>query len=440
MKSQSLRPTKAIRFLSAAVILWILAAPAFAQSQKMIISKIAADGSARFSDSQISSASGLKLGQPADDSALSSAADLLSKSGEFSEVTYRYTSTNGKMAVVFHVVDEPKSMSCTFDNFIWVSPEEADRAVREEVPLYDGRVPLDGDVVPAVATALEHLLAKHHVTATVSYIPASRTLGKAPDEFRYSAIGNLPPVASVEFSGGPLDPAIFATPKQRLMGHPFSAAYARSLIQNDLDVIYQNHAYLRAHFNDPQVSLVPGPNDSDPGTVSLVFTVIPGPVYAWHGADWDGNTVYPSAELDRDLGMKDGDPAALDKISAGMDAIREAYGVKGYMAVRLSPKQNLDDATHQVRYSFHLNEGSQYHMGTLSVTGTDDKTAERIRNLWRLKSGEIYDSSYLKEFGEKGLADALSGSPATTRSARVSMSVHPQNTLNVDVTISLSTD
>jgi outer membrane protein assembly factor BamA len=423
------------------VCLWSSSSPTLAQTNQSIVSQIAVEGSARFSNSQISLASGLKPGQPADDSILTAAADRLSKSGAFSEVTYRNKTMNGKMTVTFLVVDESKTMSCTFDNFVWFAPDEADRFVRAEVPLYDGRLPVDGELVQAVATALEHLLAQHHIRATVSYLPAAKTIGAVPTEYRYSVKGNLPLVTSVEFTGGPLDPELFTVPKQRLTGRPFSAAYAHSVAENDLDVIYQNHAYLRAHFDDPQVTFQSGSNDSDPGVVKLVFTVVPGPQYSWHGAEWGGNATYSTADLEHYLGMKDGDPAALDKISAGMDEVREAYGAKGYIAASLAPKQSFDNAARQVHYSFQIKEGSQFHMGVLTVSGFDDKSAERIRKVWRLKAGDIYDASYLKEFGKKGLPEALSGSPAAVRSGRISMSMRPnQNTTAVDIDVSVSTN
>jgi outer membrane protein assembly factor BamA len=410
-----------------------------AQSKQTIISQIAVEGSARFSDSQVSAASGLKPGQPADNSILNSAADRLSKTGAFSEVTYRYETLNGKMRVTLIVVDEPKTMSCTFDNFVWFAQDEIDRAVRAEVPLYDGHVPVNGDLARDVALALERLLAQHHLATSVTFLPAAKRIGSIPTEFRYSATDNLPPVTSVEFTGGPLDPALFGVAKQRLMGRPFSAAYAHSLAENDLDVIYQNQAYLRAHFGDPQVTFLPSPNNSDPGGVKLMFIVVPGPMYAWHGADWAGNSAYSSADLEHFFGMKDGDPAGLDKISAGMDAVRVAYGQKGYIVASLSPKQNLDDAARQVRYSIQLKEGNQYRMGLLTVSGFDDSTAGRIRKAWRLKAGDIYDASYQKEFIRKDLSGALSGSPAAGRVGRISMSQHPnQDTLTVDMAISLS--
>jgi outer membrane protein assembly factor BamA len=425
----------------ACACLWSSGKPAQSQTKQSTITQIAVEGSARFSDAQISVASGLKPGDPADDAILTAALDRLSNTGAFSQITYRYKTLGGKMTVTFIVADEPKTMSCSFDNFIWFTPDEVDRAVRAEVPMYDGRVPLSGDLAQAVATALEHLLAQHHIAATVSFLPAAKTLGTAPTELRFSAKGNLPPVTSVEFTGGPLDPGLFTVQKQRLTGRPFSAAYARSLSENDLEVIYRNHAYLRAHFDDPQVTFLPGSNDSDPGVVNLVFTVVPGPQYSWHGEDWDGNVTYSTANLERYLGMKDGDPAAFDKISAGMDAVREAYGVKGYIGASFVQKQTFDDAARQVHYAIQIKEGSQFHMGVLTVTGFDDKSAERIRKVWRLKAGDIYDASYMKEFGKKGLSEALSGSPAAVRSGRISMSMRPnQSTQAVDVDVSVSTN
>jgi outer membrane protein insertion porin family len=223
------------------------------------------------------------------------------------------------------------------------------------------------------------------------------------------------------------------------MGHPFSSAYARSLAENELDVIYQNHGYLRAHFGDPQVAFTPGSSDSELGSVKLVFNVVPGLLYAWHGADWDGNAAYSSADLDHSLGMVEGEPAAQNKISSGMDAVREAYGRKGYISVTLLPKQNFDDAARQVHYSFQLKEGNQYHLGALAVSGYDDKTIERIRKSWQLKPGDVYDASYLKEFARKSLPGALAGSPATVKGGVPRLLTRPnRDTSTVDVDISLS--
>jgi outer membrane protein assembly factor BamA len=426
--------------LLAFACLWPVAACLFAQKGQTVIDQILVEGTTRFSKAQISLASGLKAGQPADDPVLSAAADRLAKTGEFSEVAYRYTTLSGKMTVTFKVTDDPKTLLCTFDNFVWFSQDEMERAVRAEVPLYDARMPFDSEVPQAVAQALEHLLAQRHISAGVTFTAAAKAIGAPPTEIRFSAQGNLPQIASVDFAGGPLGPELFSVQRGRLIGHSFSAAYAHLMAENDLDAIYHNHAYLRAHFSDPQVTLVPGASESDPGSVKLVFTVNPGAQFMWHGSDWQGNNVYAPAELDGYLAMKEGEPAAADKISAGEDAVHQAYGKRGYITAGLTARQNLDDAAHMVHYSYQVKEGSQYRMGALNMVGYDEGTAQRIRKLWQLKSGEIYDATYIREFVKKGIpapAGAnLSGPNAPV--TKVATVLH-SDFLTVDVIVSVST-
>lgn len=416
-----------------------LVLPAFAQTENTI-DQVFIEGPTHFSASQISLASGLKPGQAVDDSLLSKAADRLAQTGAFSEVSYQYRTLDGKMALTFHVADQASTLPCTFDNFVWFPSEEIDRAIRADLPLYDGHVPLNGSLADDVKSVLERLLAQRHVTATVTYLPTARAVGTPVTEFRYSANGNLPLVTSVEFRGGPLDPGLFDLAKQRLVGRPFSMAFSRLLAQTDLDTIYRNHAYLKAHFSDPQVTFVEGPNSADPGSVTLVFTVTPGIEYKWHGTDWKGNTAYAAADLDLALSMVEGTPAALNRILAGMDAVAAEYGKKGYIVAKLVPTQSFNDAVGQVRYSFEVDEGKQFHMGSLSVSGYDAATADRIRKAWRLKPGDIFDSSYPKAFGRMDLRGALAESQSAAPSGSISIGTKPNlDALTVDVLVSLST-
>jgi len=420
--------------------LGILALTGLAQTGGSTIEQILVDGPSHFSDAQISLASGLKSGQAVDDSILSKAADRLAETGAFSEVSYQYRTFDGKMTLTFHVVDQTKTMSCTFDNFVWFTAEEIDRAIRTDLPLYDGRVPLNGSLSEDVKSTLEHMLAQRRVTASVTYLPAAKSPSEPPTEFRYSASGNLPVVTSVEFAGGPLDPALFNTAKQRLVGRPFSMAYSHLIAQKDLDSIYRNHAYLKAHFSDPQVTFAEGPGQADAGSVRLMFTVTPGIEYKWHGADWKGNSAYGAPDLDQVLGMVEGTPAALDKILEGMDSVAGAYGKKGYIAAKLVPTQSFNDPAGQVRYSFDIREGEQFRMGTLTVSGYDDGTADRIRKAWRLKPGDIFDSSYLKAFGRMDLRGALVASQAGITPGHTSIAMTPNaDALTVDVLVSFST-
>ena len=412
--------------------------PAQLQGKQESIGHMDVEGASRYSATQIIAASGLKIGQMADDASLDAVANHLSDTGAFSQVSYRYETVAGKMNLTIHVAEEPKFMTCDFDNFVWFSQEEIDRALQAEVPLYDGRVPIDGTLPKDVSAALEHLLAKHNIAATVSYIPHGQ-LGSAPTEYLYSAAGNVPLIASVDYLGGPLDASYFSVATSRLVGHPYSAKYAQSVAEKDLKVVYQNQGYLRANYTEPKPVFAAGANPGDPGAIKLSFTAVPGVQYNWAGGEWNGAAAYTPSDLTHFLGMNIGDIAAADKISAGQDAVREAYGKKGYVTAAVSSDMSTDDAAHKVRYEFKVTEGAQYHMGTLSVPGYDENTVNHIRNAWRLKPGDIYDTSYFKEFVAKALGPALVGTPLVGKRLRASFSTRLNaSTQTVDVVFTLN--
>jgi outer membrane protein assembly factor BamA len=242
----------------------------------------------------------------------------------------------------------------------------------------------------------------------------------------------------VEYLGGPLDPSLFSVATERLMGHPYSAAYARSLAENDLSVIYHNHGYLHARFSEATPSFIADENAGEPGKVSLAFTVAPGVQYTWNGADWNGELPYTAAELDQILAMKPGEVAGSDKIAAGIGLVHIAYGKKGYINAVSRYDQNFDDSTRQVHMSFQLQEGDQYHMGAFNVTGASNQISDRIVKAWRLKTGEIYNASYWKNFADQDLPNALKDMGNTTIAKRLSYSEHPNpKALTVDVLLTL---
>jgi hypothetical protein len=51
-----------------------------------------------------------------------------------------------------------------------------------------------------------------------------------------------------------------------------------------------------------------------------------------------------------------------------------------------------------VAYHLVVNEDSVFHMGELEFRGIDNNLTARLRAAWKLRPGDVYDSSYLKEF------------------------------------------
>jgi outer membrane protein assembly factor BamA len=48
----------------------------------------------------------------------------------------------------------------------------------------------------------------------------------------------------------------------------------------------------------------------------------------------------------------------------------------------------------------HLNvtEGFEYHMGELEFRGLDNTLTAKLRNAWKIRPGDVYDTTYLSEY------------------------------------------
>ena len=45
-----------------------------------------------------------------------------------------------------------------------------------------------------------------------------------------------------------------------------------------------------------------------------------------------------------------------------------------------------------------VTEGFAYHMGELEFRGLDNSLTAKLRDAWKLRPGDIYDSTYLSEY------------------------------------------
>jgi len=64
----------------------------------------------------------------------------------------------------------------------------------------------------------------------------------------------------------------------------------------------------------------------------------------------------------------------------------------------MKPTPEFDDAGTKVTFKIAVNEGPQYHMGTVEFKGFSADDAFILGKRWNLKSGEVYDRSYATRF------------------------------------------
>jgi len=160
--------------------------------------------------------------------------------------------------------------------------------------------------------------------------------------------------------------------------------------------IYREVGQLRAKFLEPIPKYEGAPNCK--GGVELSIPVAEGPIYLWNKAEWSGNETLPTADLDAALGMKLNEIAVGSKFDKGLLNVSKRYGQTGRLDVRLAQQPEFDDAGSRVTYKIAVKEGPQYRMGKLTIKGLSEEEAKSLEANWKLRSGEVFDSSYFERF------------------------------------------
>jgi outer membrane protein assembly factor BamA len=396
------------------------------------LAKINVVGSERYTREQVITISGLKEGQPVRLADLGAAADRLSASGLFRSVAYRYAYTGPDVEVTLEVVEDKVRVLVVFDNFIWFKDQDLVEAIRQEVPVFDGTSSLSTAALDAIKRALKAFLQHKNVAGEVEYITQADLYGRGQLEV-FSVKGAEFPVCAMEFQGVAAERLSEINDKSKpLLKGQYSRAFTSAFVSGNLIPIYRSKGYLRARFQDSEAAKS---GDSKCGNgVTLKLTVEEGSAYTWLKAEWLGNKSMPSGQLDDALHMSAGEVANGLKIDSGLAAVRAVYGKRGYVGLRIAQQPDYDDREHRVAFTITVDEGPQYHMGQLVMTGISDTGAARIKGKWKLHEGDVFDASYFKEFVTKELSgESLGGDKDFNISTRPD-----RQTLKVDILIAMT--
>ena len=395
---------------------------------------ITVQGLKRFTQEQVVAATGLHIGKPTDVRDLEQSAKYLAHSGAFESVMYRYRVHDEEMFVEFVVEESAHFLSCLFDNFVWLNKEEIDNALRSEVPFYDGSTPESGETVDRITVVLRELLVSRGVHCDVEHL-LFLDFGTGKRAIQFRAAGLLLSIRALGFPGAiAVDETTLQAAAKQLIGQDYSESSAAAFARTGLLPLYIRRGHLRARFLEPHAVLLAGGQQGNTGRVTVSLPVEEGPSFLWDGADWNGDHALPPGELDARFGMKAGEVANGEKIDAGFEAIRVAYGARGYIQLVLRKEQIFDDAAQRVRYKVAIEEGPQYRMGMLTLTGISARAQDRLRSTWKLKPGGILDVSYVTEFLRKTAPQILANESPTCAQIQIKYAPDPQKAIaNVEL-------
>ncbi len=359
---------------------------------------IKATGSTRYTQEQIVAATGLQPGQTVDEEDFKGVTRHLGETGAFSDVAYTFQFSAEGIKLELQVTDSNPFVPARFENFVWLSDQELFEKLHTRVPLFQGQLPVTGDLPDEISEALQAMAIEHGMHGRVDYLRAGPQDGPI-QAFEFSLTEQPISVRKVGFSGaGAAEQPVLEAAARRMSGQE----YARSRLAQDAEKnflpVFRDRGYLKATIGEPQPTVAE--QTPEEILVDVIFPVTPGRQYKLHAIPLSGYTkdVFPVERLREQIHMQLGEPANATEAERSVEALKRLYGTRGYMGVKIEPTPEMNDDDSTVDYAFQFQEGGIYKMGDLEVRGLDSKATERIVTAWRLLAGQTYDSGYPQLF------------------------------------------
>lgn len=367
-------------------------------------------GSTRFRSEQIAPATGLHVGANVTRDDLQEAADRLAKLGPFANVQYRYSTIGAGVKITYEVTDAPE-LPVAFDNFPWLSDQELTAGLKSSLVLFDGTAPVHGTLLDGISLAIQKLLEARNVRVQVSHAIAVVGVDNRQVQL-FTAEGAALDVGFIDFSDAlAKGDRGLQEHASDLLGQPFSRSGIEIFELEQVRPLYLAHGFLQVRFGQPVVRLPTDAKTPNSNKIVVTVPIEPGSAYAWNGITWKGDYSIPPDALDDLVKLKTGDLADGMKIEAGLQGARDLYGERGYLDAKVDATAKFDDEAKRVSYSVTVDEGPQYHMGNLVLTGLSLDGEKRIRNAWRIPTGAVFDKTAYEQFVDTGIKQAFAGSP-----------------------------
>jgi outer membrane protein assembly factor BamA len=353
-------------------------------------------GTKRYKSEDVVAASGLQLGQTVSEDDFKKAARVLGETGAFGDVLYSFQYSPDGTKLELQVQDAEKFVPARFDNLVWFSDQELLDQLHTQVPLFQGQLPVAGDLADQVSNALQGLVIARNVQGRVDYLRAAHEEGPI-EAFVFSVTGPQIHIGDVAFAGvGESELSLLVAAAKKLKGADFSRSILRTQEDKNFLPIYLQRGYLKATFGDAQAKVVK--DTPEETTVDVSFPVDPGRQYKLTAVILEGHKSFSAENLKPLIHAEIGEPANAVQLDTDIEAIKKLYGTRGFMAVSIQPDMEMDDANSTVKYVLQIQEGDVYSMGDLEIRGLDTHTTARLQDDWKLRGGDPYDSSYSKRF------------------------------------------
>jgi hypothetical protein len=313
----------------------------------------------------------------------------------FDSVEFRYGPMDTGYKVTYTVRELGDLYDFRADGF-GVPAEEIAALLADKVPLFAEKVPPTGTMVERIGNVLQEFWKSRGNDSEV----AGRLVPTGQDEYEmlFQPETAIETIAFVKFENTgvipPLD--LQRSFNQVAMGVPYSEERLKELLHYNVRPLYEDKARMEVEF-------CPCKAEPDPETKGVLVTVHveQGEEYTFGSLTYPENVPLQPAQMASMLKVKEGEPATMDKVRAGLVAIEDAFKRNGYLKALARHEQKLNTAQKTVDIEVLVQPGALYTMGELRITGLDVITEPAVRKRWGMKPGEPFDGGYPTYFLER---------------------------------------
>ncbi len=386
------------------IILWIAwSLPAKAQTytaQKVQFSQLGT-----FTQQQLEDVAGVHSGTTLTATDLGAAAQRLVDTGYFDDVGATIEGKISAATIKFDTkpTDLAHLLPVGYANFVWLTHEELEAAIRAKIPLYNDYLPENSPREEEIKAVLTAALAAKAVNAVVAFDTFEPTLRHPRRQIAFRVVQPDVRVSNVKLGG--VTPALVPLVQISVNGTARTAYEEGPANRTSEDRILEpllNAGYEQAKLIDR----VPTPGPADNGVVPVVLSarLQPGEVYQVASVTFAGTPMLSAEAFAATAKLHAGEVASREKLLETLVPLDAAYRRKGYMDVVVDTAPSLDAVAHTVAYTVSVSPGEQYRVHEVTASGLDAAAKADFDRGWLMKEGELYDPEYAKSFLKQNTA------------------------------------
>ena len=178
-----------------------------------------------------------------------------------------------------------------------------------------------------------------------------------------------------------------------------SGYYKKDRMATDVEKVkdvYFDDGFIKAIVAEPEITV-----DTPPKGMTIKMQVSEGDQYRLSSIDFAGNKVYDRETIQKRIKLVPNVIFRKSLLGKDLRSISELYSENGYALVSVVPDLLPDDSNKTVAVKLNIDEGDQYRIGRVEISGNTKTRDKVIRREIRLAEGDTFDSSKLKRSYER---------------------------------------